>query len=294
MLRREVVSCGSSVGGLAELGEGLGVVAVGEVEQAGGAVGHGAVRARVERLLREERRRLLLALGQVRERELGEGRRVRRLADEHLARLGDGLVDLPALAQRGDVQRARVDRVRVVLHEVGQPVGRLLLLAAPAPHLGQRDGDSCESGASLAAIASCSSAPPEIARVARGRAEVVARLPQVRVERDGLAAAATPRAPAARPSRPARPAPSCRRPADSPAAAPPSRPPLRRARLPALRTRRARKRRSTGRSEDRKDERDFFSQLPTFRSSCEPSRSHRVAAGVDDHSFRPSRLPVFL
>ena len=188
MFRRDVVSCGSAVGGLAELGERLGVVAVGEVEQARRAVGDGAVRARVERLLREERGRFLLALRQVRERELGQRRRVGGLAHEHLARLGDGLVDLPALAERRDEQRARVDGVRMVLHEVRRarrppPCARR---GAGAPRPARRRRPASRAPASRRARA----AP----RTRRGRpalredgAEVVARLPEVRVERDRLA-----------------------------------------------------------------------------------------------------------
>ena len=187
MFRRDVVSCGSACGGLAELRERLGVVAVGEVEQARRAVGHGAVRARVERLLGEERGRLLLALREVRERQLGERRRVGGLAHEHLARLGDGLVDLPALAQRRDVERARVDGVRVVLHEVREPVGGLLLLAATAAHLGQRDGHVLRVRRELRGERELSSAPARSPSLPRTTPEVVARLPQVRVERDGLA-----------------------------------------------------------------------------------------------------------
>ncbi len=137
--RRRVVRI--DLGRLAELGERLGVAAVREIEQPGGSMRHRAVRARVERLLCEERGRLLLTLGQVRERQLGESRGVRGLSHEHFASLGDGLVDLPALAERHDVQRARLDGVRMVADEVFEPLGGLLLLVSPALHVGERHRD---------------------------------------------------------------------------------------------------------------------------------------------------------
>ncbi len=121
---------------------------------------------------------------EVRQRQLGERRRVGGLADEHFARLGDRLVDLPALPQRGDELRANVDRVRVRLHEVREPLGASLVLSAPPAHLCQRDGEVGEVGRHLRRGFQLVLRFGEVACPRQHRTEVEARLPEVRVGAD--------------------------------------------------------------------------------------------------------------
>ena len=164
---------------------------------------------RVERLLREELRRLALALGEVAERELGERRRVARLAHEHLARLARS--PCRAAPSRGAPrrERARVDRVRVRLHEVAEQLGGAALAHrdAAAPRRARRRPPAI-SGASFCAVAQLILGAREIAGAREHDAEVVARLPEIRVDRDGLAQERDRARRAARPSPPRRPAPS--------------------------------------------------------------------------------------
>ena len=189
MLRRDVVSCGSACAAFRNSAK---AAASSPFARSSRPVARWATALfglDVERLLREERRRLVLALGQVRERELGERRGVGRLADEHLARLGDRLVDLPALAERRDVERPRVDaRSGGRRTKSAEAVGRELVLAAPAPDLRRAPRRPPASpGASLRGGRELLFGAREVAGAGEDDAEVVARLPEVRVERDGLA-----------------------------------------------------------------------------------------------------------
>ena len=245
MLRRDVVSCGSACAALRNSANASASSPSTRAMQARRALRHGAVGVRVERLLRQERRRVALALRQVRERELGERRGVAGFRTSTSRAWAMALSICPLVAQRGHVERPRVDRVRVVLRRSRRaprprpcaPRGG----AAPRP---SAMATSCASGASFAAAASCVLRAREIARRGEHDAEVVARLPQVGVDGDGLAQER--HRPVALPvlrrldalhhlGRP---------PAGSPGAAPPPSPP--REAAPRRRRRRTRPRASTG------------------------------------------------
>jgi hypothetical protein len=92
-------------------------------------------------LLRQQASGLLLAFCEVSERKLCERGSVGGLSHEDFARLGDGLVDLPALTQCGNVKRSSPNGVRMVPNEVGQRVGGRAWLAPPASHFGEAHGN---------------------------------------------------------------------------------------------------------------------------------------------------------
>ena len=188
MLRREVVSLRIFLRGLRERLERRASSPPREGDEALHAVRDGALRVDVERLLHEELRRVALALAEMAERELGERGRVAGLAHEHLARLRDRLVVLPRVAERRDEQRARLERAGMILHEVLELARRLLVRATATPHLGERDRDLFALGRDLrGGLRSCSSACARSPRLARTTPEIEARLPEVRIDLDGLA-----------------------------------------------------------------------------------------------------------
>ena len=145
------------------------------------------LRVHVERLLDEELRGVALALAEMTERELGERGRVTGLAHEHLASILDRALVLPRVAKRRDEQRARLDRAGVILHEVLEARGGVLVRAATTPHLGERDGDLLALRGDLRGRAELLLGVREIARVGEHDAEIEARLPEVGIDRDRLA-----------------------------------------------------------------------------------------------------------
>ena len=142
----------------------------------------GAVAVRFQGLLREKLRGFLLSLRKVSERKLGERRRVARLAEEHLARLGDRLVELAAVAQSSDVERPCFDRGRVGAHEVREPVGRLAILAAPPPHLAQRDRHFLRVGRELLRRRELLLGARQVPGARQDDAQIEPGLPELRVE----------------------------------------------------------------------------------------------------------------
>src|SRR5262249_33645613 len=140
---------GIELRGLHERRERRRVVPLRERDEARRSMRDGAVLVARERFLHEKLGRIALAFRELGEREVGERRRVARLAPERLARLRDGGVELPRIAERDDVLRPRLLGIGVLLDEELKPFGSFSILAAPAPDLRERRRDLLGVGREL-------------------------------------------------------------------------------------------------------------------------------------------------
>jgi hypothetical protein len=75
----------------------------------------------------------------VAQRQLCERRRVARSLDEDVVGFLDRLFDLTRVTQARNEEGPRLDRVRVILDEIVEPVGGVLVLPAPAADFAQGD-----------------------------------------------------------------------------------------------------------------------------------------------------------
>ena len=118
--------------------------------------------------------------------QLGQRLRVARLSHEDFARLHDGLLDLPRVAQRAHEQRASFDGQRVCVDEVREQLGRVFVLPASPLDLGQRDDHVLHLGRQLVGLLQLFLGRGQIACAREDDAQVEARLPEVGIDGDGL------------------------------------------------------------------------------------------------------------